>query len=191
MKITTWFTSDLHFKHANIIKYCNRPFNTVEEMDLELINNWNSVVKPDDHVYQLGDFCFGKIDQIINISRRLNGVQHWIIGNHDKEIENNIQLCLDKIPKLDSIDYYKQINLNGQKIILCHTAFAVWVGSHKGYYNLYGHSHSTFEPHKRGKQMDVGVDNAFKILGQYRPFSFDEIRRILDKIEINKTDSHE
>jgi len=54
----TWFTSDTHFGHFNIIEYCNRPFKTVDEMNSKLIRFWNERVKPDDIVYFLGDFCF-------------------------------------------------------------------------------------------------------------------------------------
>ena len=55
----TFFISDLHFNHENIIKYCNRPFPNVDKMNSSIINNWNSVVSKDDVVYFLGDFMFG------------------------------------------------------------------------------------------------------------------------------------
>ena len=56
--VNTFFTSDTHFGHANIIKYCNRPFSSLEEMNSTIIRNWNEMVKPEDTVFFLGDFCF-------------------------------------------------------------------------------------------------------------------------------------
>ena len=55
-----FFISDLHFDHANIIRYCNRPFKSKEEMNRAIIKNWNSTVKDKDSVYILGDVAFGR-----------------------------------------------------------------------------------------------------------------------------------
>ena len=82
-KVKIWFTSDTHWNHANIIKYCKRPFANVEEMDDALISNWNAVVDKGDHVYHLGDFCWGKRDGWIKYLKLLNGNIHIIKGNHD------------------------------------------------------------------------------------------------------------
>ena len=78
-----WVTSDTHFNHANIIKYCNRPFSSVEEMNETIIANWNKVVSERDIVYHLGDFALGDKSLIPNILRRLNGCIKVIMGNHD------------------------------------------------------------------------------------------------------------
>ena len=58
-----YYISDLHFDHTNVIKFDNRPFKDVEEMNNALIHNWNSVVKKNDIVYVLGDFCFGNTER--------------------------------------------------------------------------------------------------------------------------------
>lgn len=80
-----WFTSDLHFWHKNICKYCNRPFETTEEMNQALINNWNSVVKEDDIVFVLGDMGFCGYDKLEPLMSQLNGKKYLIQGNHDSD----------------------------------------------------------------------------------------------------------
>ena len=80
-----YVTSDTHFNHKNIIKYCNRPFNDVYEMNETLINNWNSVVTPEDIIYHLGDFGFGTKEELQEIFDRLNGYKYLIMGNHDRK----------------------------------------------------------------------------------------------------------
>lgn len=77
-----FFTSDHHFDHANILKYCERPFVSVEEMNSALIDNWNSVVNPGDQIYHLGDFSLGI--KSLNIVSKLNGRKFLVAGNHDK-----------------------------------------------------------------------------------------------------------
>lgn len=90
-----WVTSDQHFQHKNILKYCSesRPFSSVEEMNNILINNWNSVVQPDDIVYVLGDICMGAAEDSPKYIKRLNGKIILVIGNHDTD---------------KKIEYYKQ-----------------------------------------------------------------------------------
>ena len=78
----TWFTSDWHLGHKNIIKYCNRPFETVEEMDKTIIDNFNKLVKSEDVVFFLGDFAFDK-EYYRKYQDILNGNWIFIRGNHD------------------------------------------------------------------------------------------------------------
>ena len=91
-----FFTSDTHFFHKNIIKYCNRPFGSVEEMNEALVANWNSVVGPDDHVYHLGDFCFGNVEKWNWCLEpgRLNGHIHLILGK--KAIFHELSVPIDE-----------------------------------------------------------------------------------------------
>ena len=78
-----FFTSDTHWGHLNILKFCNRPWPTVEEMDEALINNWNSVVGEHDIVFHLGDFAFAPNSKWKEILGRLNGIHYLILGNHE------------------------------------------------------------------------------------------------------------
>ena len=82
--MTIWFTSDSHFCHKNIIKYCDRPFLDVEEMNSELIRRWNSEVAEDDVVYHLGDIYLGPADRARSLLSALNGRIILIRGNHDR-----------------------------------------------------------------------------------------------------------
>jgi calcineurin-like phosphoesterase family protein len=78
-----YFISDTHFYHYNIIRYCDRPFETVEEMNERMIESWNSVVADNDIVYFLGDFGFGDKEKLSNICAQLNGTKILLRGNHD------------------------------------------------------------------------------------------------------------
>jgi calcineurin-like phosphoesterase family protein len=79
-----FFTSDTHFGHHNIIKYCGRPFKDANDMNESFIRNWNSVVGVDDDVYHLGDVSFMSKQQTINIIKKLNGRIYLVSGNHDR-----------------------------------------------------------------------------------------------------------
>lgn len=78
-----FFTSDLHFGHKNIIKFCNRPWETTDEMDEALVENWNSIVRANDIVFDLGDFAFAPNSKWKEILSRLNGIHYLILGNHE------------------------------------------------------------------------------------------------------------
>lgn len=184
----TFFTSDLHFYHKNILQYSNRPFANVEEMNESIISRWNQTVPPDGITFSLGDFSFCKIQKTINILNRLNGKIVLIDGNHDKEIIKNRELILET-GKVDILAPYKEININGQFICLFHYGCRVWNKSHRGSWLLYGHSHDSLPP--LGKSVDVGVDST-AILGYapYRPFTFEEIKQFMDNREIYSPDHH-
>lgn len=95
--IETWFISDTHFGHKNILEYEKeaRPFETIEEMHEVIIERWNSVVKPNDIVYHLGDFAFGK--RWISIAERLRGKKRLILGNHDTYLPQFYMPYFDKL----------------------------------------------------------------------------------------------
>ena len=68
--LNIWFTADFHLGHKNIIRYCNRPFQTVEEMNQEILERLNSRVKPTDILYFLGDFCIGPKHELRSFANR-------------------------------------------------------------------------------------------------------------------------
>jgi calcineurin-like phosphoesterase family protein len=100
-----WFTADLHLGHSNIIKYCNRPFKDVHEMNEVLITNWNHRVRPGDQVFHVGDFCFknsaggkageGMLHKSSHYAAKLNGDIVYIKGNHDKN--NSVRTIIDRV----------------------------------------------------------------------------------------------
>ncbi len=175
-----WFTADTHFGHSNIIKYCNRPFATVGEMNETLIKNWNSVVKPRDMVYHLGDFCFGKDDYTFDLYfKQLNGLIIFIKGNHDKLAWRN------KHKFFASSDFGREIEVDGQKITLCHYAMRVWDKSHYTAWDLYGHSHGSLPDDPHALSIDVGVD-----CHNYTPISFEQVGEIMAKKNWKPIDHH-
>lgn len=167
-----FFTSDTHFGHANIIKYCNRPFNSVEEMDERLIDNWNSVVNKNDTIYHLGDVSFN-FKKFVNIVSRLNGNKILIRGNHDeymKPIHENY---------FDRVFSYKEIKFNQRKIVLFHYPISDWNGKFHGSVHLHGHTHGNQISHGTDigvieNRIDIGVD-----CFNYTPVNIEEIMKLI------------
>ena len=87
-----FFTADLHLGHSNIIKYCNRPFQTVEEMNEKLIQNWNDTVSDKDDIYVVGDFAFMGTKQTEEFLKQLKGRKYLLRGNHDKSLNETMAL---------------------------------------------------------------------------------------------------
>lgn len=155
-----WVTSDTHFNHANIIKYCNRPFSSVEEMNETIIKNWNKVVSEDDTVYHLGDFALGDKSLIPNILERLNGHINLIIGNHDNL---NIMESFESPFRCETVSWEEVIKVGKKTIIMNHFPFGSLPDPLTNYpiIQLHGHVHSTSDKpwNYFDNQYDVGVDN--------------------------------
>jgi calcineurin-like phosphoesterase family protein len=187
----SFFTSDTHFGHAKIIKHSLRPFKSVEEMDEQLIKNWNGIVGPKDTVYHLGDFAW-RGDASLYL-RRLNGNVCKIKGNHHtaaEKIRSQFQWYKDVmevkirfvIAERGPCDHDCELGIAGihhhhhcaalrplydkQRIWLSHYAHRVWPRMQHGVWHLYGHSHGNLkdEDLETGLSMDVGVDAIAKRL---------------------------
>jgi len=134
MNANTWFTSDTHFWHENIIKYCNRPYKTVEEMNEDLIAKWNARVGKDDIVWNLGDFCFGGKDKIESVFPRLNGRINLVLGNHDHhKLSYYYDLGFNRV--------YDHPVLISNFFILSHEPVQ-WIKDGDVYASIYGHVHN-------------------------------------------------
>ena len=134
---TDFYISDTHFGHSNIIRLCNRPFVDVTEMDRVLIENWNARVGKDDHVWHLGDFSFKSAIPAENYLKKLNGIKHLIIGNHDaKGVLKQANLS----EWFETVDYALfRTDGAGRKLWLCHYPM---MSAPRNTYMLYGHIHS-------------------------------------------------
>lgn len=130
-----WIISDCHFGHTKIIELCNRPFSSVEEMDTELINNWNSVVDPDDTMYFLGDYTWYKDDREKGIFNALSGKKHLIKGNHDPKTTLNLPW--------ESQQDYLEIIVDKKFMVLFHYPILDWRNKFRGSLHFHGHVHNT------------------------------------------------
>jgi calcineurin-like phosphoesterase family protein len=125
----------LHLGHKNILRFDQRPFFTVEEMDAEIIKNWNRAVTPADEVYILGDM-FWKNEGAAEVLRSLHGRKYLVLGNHDR-INSDMQREFVWIKEIETIK-------DGDKhVVLCHYPIAHWKNQRNGYIHLYGHIHQS------------------------------------------------
>jgi calcineurin-like phosphoesterase family protein len=162
--------ADFHFGHANIIRYCNRPFATVEEMDQAIVERLNASVKRDNVLYFLGDFYVEAQQKIFAYRRRIHCKKIFAVpGNHDK------QACKLK-EEFSRLDNLTEVSIHGQSIVLCHYALRVWNRFNRGSWHLYGHSHGRLPEAPNSLSMEVGVDTH-----NFRPWHCDEIADIMTK----------
>jgi calcineurin-like phosphoesterase family protein len=148
--MTVYFTSDHHFGHSGARSLYRRPFASVAEMDRQMIDRWNSVVKPDDEVWHLGDFAVRQPPaRVMSLLSELHGRKHLVTGNND---DAGVTGCAG----WNSVQAYAEVTVDGMLFILCHYPFRTWRDMGKGAINLHGHSHGRLKPQPR--QVDVGVD---------------------------------
>jgi len=176
--MATFFTADLHFGHSGIIKFCNRPFESISQMNRDLINNWNSRVSNDDHVYIVGDLFYSgrnaaDSDEAVAIVKKLNGILHLVAGNHDfpylKKMEYHYLFA-----DVDQIRYLKH---GSEDIFLCHYPMAEWSGFYRGSWHIYGHIHNAkntaFEYMRHQERaLNAGVD-----ICNFMPVTFEELKK--------------
>jgi calcineurin-like phosphoesterase family protein len=151
-----YLIADTHFGHANIIKYCNRPFTTVNEMDAEIVRRWNSVVTNEDIVYFLGDFALGQSIRVREYRYMLNGQIEMVMGNHDHR----------------SVGFWAKIGIKANKkpIIIDDMIFSHAPVMFPELPNIHGHTHNN-PTNIGGIHICVSVEQI-----DYTPISLDKIK---------------
>jgi len=162
-----WFTTDPHYGHWNIVKYCNRPFSSIEEMNKTLIDKWNSVIKPEDLVYVVGDITMSyskkKMKEIFD---QLNGEKILIKGNHDKKAT---------IPIDSFVEIHDRLHITGENydFILVHDPAEAAANHETDQKYICGHLHSYPEDRMYRNWFDAGVDG-----NNFTPISLEEIIKL-------------
>lgn len=164
-----WWTSDNHFSHFNIIRYCNRPFSSVEEMDAKMIANWNGRVKPEDTVFELGDYNFrnspggkkgeGTTNKAIDYDKQLNGKIIHIVGNHTRN--NGCKTIIENMV----------IRYGGHRVFMVHKPEHF---NKKYKFTFCGHVHNRWaiKEVEGCILLNVGVD-----VNNFAPVSFEELMK--------------
>jgi calcineurin-like phosphoesterase family protein len=181
----TWFTADTHFGHTNIIKYADRPFDSVDSMRAELVRRWNDRVAADDRVLVLGDFALGRIDETLKVLEELNGSKDLIVGNHDRPFDPDPRRRAEWTTRYLDAGFRSVTHgtigytLGGRyPVLIGHFPYAGDSHDADRYAQLrpydsglpivHGHVHTTW--HLKGRQLNVGVD-----VNDYAPVSEDEV----------------
>lgn len=188
--MTRFYTADPHFGHKNIITHCDRPFSNVEEMNEALVDNWNSVVGPDDEVWLLGDVAMSTT--ALPIINRLHGIIYLVPGNHDR---CHVMHCKTPDKWERACHAYEQVGITvmgsrrsrktriGDHLVLMnhfpydfdpHTRpqYKPFYPKDEGAWLLHGHIHGKVA--QRGRQIDVGVD-----AWDFTPVSEDQIAELI------------
>jgi calcineurin-like phosphoesterase family protein len=160
-----WFTSDEHYGHKKIIKYCDRPFNTVEEMNQTIIAQFNSKVAKQDTTVHIGDTCWAKSLEEAHSKyiRHLNGNHIFVKGSHDHWLPSSAKYMWRKM-------------IDGKFVVCCHYAMRTWERSFHYSWQFYGHWHK--DKGNEGLQYNVCVD-----VNDFYPVSLEEIGQVLRPLE--------
>lgn len=171
-----WFTSDQHFGHANIIRYCDRPFDSTDDMDSDIVERYNGLVAADDDVWWLGDVAMGDAQQTLRNVARCNGVKRLVVGNHDRVFHRPQS---NRRPESEWDALYREVGFasiehtpssitlaNGLSVVMCHfpyrgdshdeDRFDALRPADQGRWLLHGHVHEKWR--QQGRQINVGVD---------------------------------
>ena len=187
-----FFTADLHFGHENVLRFDHRPFQTVEEMDADLIRRWNAKVGKGDLVYVLGDFIWKtSTNDAPALIKSLNGQVILIKGNHDRFLHNAAaKKALAGLKDYDDICVTLEDG-SQRRCILSHYFIPFYIGHRYKAIHLHGHSHNTEESDEerriikelKEKGYDLRVYNVGCMYWNYEPVTLDEILTREDELK--------
>ena len=173
--MANWYTADTHFGHANIIKYCDRPFESTDEMDEFIIRIMSESVDDDDDLWMLGDFAFGRqakaVGYLSRIFESLPGRKHLVTGNHDFRQTRALPW--------HSVHDIVQIKDGNTHLTLCHFPMLTWNRARDGALQLFGHVHNDWEGTRNS--VNVGVD-----VWDFRPVQLEDIQRRATNLPVNR-----
>ena len=156
--MTTWVTSDLHFGHKNIMKFCPvtraRFRDDVAYMNETMIKEWNDLIAPEDLVYILGDVAFMSGSDAGRTVMRLNGTKILVEGNHDRKTLQDVTFR----NAFAEVHKYLDINYNGTKVVMFHYPICEWDQMHRGSVHLHGHLHGGVSGMEKFRCRDMGID---------------------------------
>ena len=194
--------SDLHINHSNIIKNLStwdsgatRDFKSVDHMNTHIIDQINKYVLPHHYLFILGDLMFGNKDYDA-LFKSLNCNNIFILrGNHDN-VEKLVQACKDN--NITYLGWRENVIINGKLCVLSHEPILSWDSVGRNSYHFYGHVHDNIRTGKTLihkyynsiKAFDVGIDSSIQLLGEYKPFTYEYLKDIMDKREIKVLDHH-
>ena len=160
----TFITSDLHFGHKNIMKFCpvtRARFNDdVAYMNNQMVLEWNAKVQPEDLVYILGDVAFMSGSDAGRIVNRLNGTKILVEGNHDRKTlqDATFRNAFAEVHK------YLDITYDGHKCVMFHYPIAEWDQMHRGALHFHGHLHGGESGLEKYRAFDAGMDSTGEIV---------------------------
>jgi calcineurin-like phosphoesterase family protein len=169
-----WLIGDTHFFHQNIIKYCDRPFDNVEQMNRTIITNWNKIVSPEDIVFHLGDVILGRKDLLLPIVSQLNGDKRLIRGNHDRDVSDG------KFKEAGFTEIFeKHVCIPESGVVLSHAPIL----SYSGLFNIHAHTHNT-DPTAKYPFYSLDTHKCVSVeMTDYMPIS---IQSILEEVKLGE-----
>lgn len=174
--MTTWFTADNHFGHANVIGFCRRPFPNVATMDARMLAELRGRVQQDDDLWVIGDFAVSKAGpdqraEIKAIFDAIPGRKHLVQGNHDGPWIRELGW--------QSIVQMADILVEGRRLFLCHYPMITFPGARRGSLQLFGHVHQNWAGTRNS--INVGVD-----MWEFKPIGLHEILERAARMPINQ-----